>query len=57
MQHRATQDQDVTFLLITNKAFDIRVVGDDSDPPRTDDVTPGDDRPQRFTRAAAAALS
>ncbi|MEJ2861467.1 cupin domain-containing protein [Actinomycetospora flava] len=32
MQHGATQDQDCTFLFITNKPFDIHFVGDDSDP-------------------------
>ena len=32
MQHGATQDADCTFLFITNKAFDIHFVGDDSDP-------------------------
>jgi quercetin dioxygenase-like cupin family protein len=32
MQHGATQDQDVTFLFITNKPFDIHFVGDESDP-------------------------
>jgi quercetin dioxygenase-like cupin family protein len=32
MQHGATQDQDVTFLFITNKPFDIHFVGDGSDP-------------------------
>jgi quercetin dioxygenase-like cupin family protein len=32
MEHGATQDEDVTFLFITNKGFDIHFVGDDSDP-------------------------
>ena len=32
MQHGATQDEDCTFLFITNKAFDIHFVGDHSDP-------------------------
>jgi quercetin dioxygenase-like cupin family protein len=32
MQHGATQDEDVTFLFITNKAFDIHFVGDENDP-------------------------
>jgi hypothetical protein len=32
MQHGATQDQDVTFLFITNKAFDIHSVDDENDP-------------------------
>lgn len=32
MYHGATPDQDVTFLFITNKAFSIHFVGDESDP-------------------------
>jgi hypothetical protein len=32
MQHGATATEDVTFLFITNKPFDIHFVGDDSDP-------------------------
>jgi quercetin dioxygenase-like cupin family protein len=32
MQHGATQNEDCTFLFITNKAFDIHFVGDDGDP-------------------------
>lgn len=32
MQHGATQDEDCTFLFITNKPFDIHFVGDDNDP-------------------------
>jgi len=32
MAHGATQDEDCTFLFITNKPFDIHYVGDESDP-------------------------
>jgi anti-sigma factor ChrR (cupin superfamily) len=32
MFHGATQQEDCTFLFITNKPFDIHFVGDDSDP-------------------------
>jgi quercetin dioxygenase-like cupin family protein len=32
MEHGATQEQDCTFLFITNKPFDIHYLGDESDP-------------------------
>jgi quercetin dioxygenase-like cupin family protein len=32
MAHGATQDEDCTFLFITNKAFAIHYVGDENDP-------------------------
>ncbi len=32
MEHGATQDEDVTFLFITNKKFAIHFVGDENDP-------------------------
>ena len=32
MEHGATQDEDCTFLFITNKPFDIHFVGDENDP-------------------------
>jgi hypothetical protein len=32
MEHGATQDEDCTFLFITNKPFAIHYVGDESDP-------------------------
>jgi quercetin dioxygenase-like cupin family protein len=32
MEHGATQDEDVTFLFVTNKKFEIHFVGDGSDP-------------------------
>jgi quercetin dioxygenase-like cupin family protein len=32
MEHGATQDEDCTFLFITNKPFEIHYVGDDKDP-------------------------
>jgi quercetin dioxygenase-like cupin family protein len=32
MEHGATQDEDCTFLFITNKQFSIHYVGDESDP-------------------------
>jgi quercetin dioxygenase-like cupin family protein len=32
MEHGATQDEDCTFLFITNKPFDIHYVGDENDP-------------------------
>jgi hypothetical protein len=32
MEHGATQDEDCTFLFITNKAFAIHYVGDENDP-------------------------
>jgi quercetin dioxygenase-like cupin family protein len=32
MEHGATQDEDVTFLFITNKEFGIHYVGDVNDP-------------------------
>lgn len=32
MFHGATQEQDVTFLFITNEPFDIHFVGDGNDP-------------------------
>ncbi len=32
MEHGATQDEDVTFLFITNKEFAIHFVGDENDP-------------------------
>ena len=32
MEHGATQEEDCTFLFITNKPFDIHFVGDENDP-------------------------
>ena len=32
MEHGATQDEDCTFLFITNRPFQIHYVGDESDP-------------------------
>jgi hypothetical protein len=32
MEHGAIETEDVTLLFITNKKFEIRFVGDDSDP-------------------------
>jgi hypothetical protein len=32
MEHGATQDEDVTFLFMTNKEFAFHFVGDENDP-------------------------
>ena len=32
MEHGATQEEDCTFLFVTNKPFDIHFAGDENDP-------------------------